>query len=201
YLDPGISDGVAGVAVTNLDIPITALGYTFQAPPEWGIRNSPGELQSLISQMLQAEADLAEEISNYGSWQGGIIRKMRLINAQYNMNTDIRGIMAGQIAADTLFNGTTVAFRAAARFQTVIADTFKDVGDTGATAIPTDTPVFGLADGLGDFLAPLRAVFKATTSFSKVGFQAEAAVDELAGDLSDFAKQIADMLFALGQTI
>src|SRR5437773_3240994 len=83
HLDPAYA---GGVALTNIILPITAAGYTFQAPPEWGIRRSPGELQTGITEMLQAQAALAIEISNYGSWQSDILRTIQLINARYDMN-------------------------------------------------------------------------------------------------------------------
>src|SRR2546422_11238703 len=95
YLDPNSS---AGLTITNIDQPIPTAGYTFQAPPQWGIRSSPGELQQILLQMVQAEAELAIEISNYGSWQSEILRTMRLINARYQMNVDFRQKMVDQIA-------------------------------------------------------------------------------------------------------
>ncbi len=49
----------------NLNLPVTASAYTFQAPPEWGRRSAPGELQSVISELVQAEASLGFSVGDY----------------------------------------------------------------------------------------------------------------------------------------
>ncbi len=195
YQDPALA---GGNNVTNLDIPVTAAGYTFQAPPDWGLRNSPGELQSLVSQMVQAEADLAIEISNYGSWQSTIIRTMRLINARYDMNVDLRNLMRGQIAADTAFNAITLGFGISAAVQDVLGDAVQEeVGDAAAEGIPKNGPIAGLAVGFGDLLAPIRMILELAGGSSGAALHASAVIDKFVAETSQFAKGIADMVIEL----
>ena len=65
--------------VVELKLPATAKGYTFQAPPEWGERAAPGRLQSLLSDMVQIEADLSLAVGDYDALIGQIENKTRML--------------------------------------------------------------------------------------------------------------------------
>lgn len=49
----------------DLNMPVTASAYTFQAPADWGRRSAPGELQSVISELVQAQASLGYSVGDY----------------------------------------------------------------------------------------------------------------------------------------
>src|SRR5262249_20015892 len=51
--------------LVNLNLPIQASGYTFVAPSDWGQRSTTGDLQNLVSQMVQNEADLDVAIATW----------------------------------------------------------------------------------------------------------------------------------------
>jgi hypothetical protein len=71
-------------------MPVKAAGYTFQAPSAWGSRPAVGELQSIISEMIQQEADIAAAIAAWDGLTGDIIRTIRLVNAQFNTTQEIK---------------------------------------------------------------------------------------------------------------
>jgi len=180
------------VALTNLDLPILAAGYTFQAPPEWGIRSSPGELQSGINEMLQAQADLAEEISNYGSWYSMVIRTIRLINAKYQLRQDFLGYMSGNIGFNVgAFAVQEIAKKIAEAIDTA-GETVQEIALTGITAVPTDEPIVGLADGPGDILSVLRGSIKATTIPVSLGTRVAKLGLEVLADTAEFSRDISD---------
>src|SRR5262249_53329544 len=80
------------VPLTGLSnaLPIMAAGYTFQALPEWGSRRAVGELQTIINQMVQQEAQVASAIGAWDALQGAILREVRLINAKLDTAANIR---------------------------------------------------------------------------------------------------------------
>lgn len=49
----------------EIEFPITAQGYSFVAPNEWGMRRSPGRIQEVLLELVQAEADLQLVLANY----------------------------------------------------------------------------------------------------------------------------------------
>ncbi len=58
----------------DLNLPLTAVDYAFRVPADgsWGMRASPGELQSVISDMVQAQAALGLANGDYD----GIVQKI-----------------------------------------------------------------------------------------------------------------------------
>ncbi len=54
-----------GNDVMQLRLPATAADYTFVAPADWGERAAPGKLQTIISEMMQTESDLALSVRDY----------------------------------------------------------------------------------------------------------------------------------------
>ncbi|MBN9691935.1 MAG: VCBS repeat-containing protein [Verrucomicrobia bacterium] len=51
--------------ILELDLPATAADYTFAAPEDWGDRAAPGRLQTLVSELLQAQGELAIAVGDY----------------------------------------------------------------------------------------------------------------------------------------
>lgn len=163
-----VRDGLYAVHYTDLEspkvpleglnriMPVTAAGYTFQAPREWGSRTAAGELQSLISQMIQQEAQIASAIGAWDGLQGGIIREIRFINAKVDMMANVR--LKNEIFSR--LKTITLSLLAAAEGIYEAVDAGKDTvtkAVAGAVqAIPKVGPTAGLAVSPGDVLAPLQ---------------------------------------------
>jgi hypothetical protein len=77
-------------AAASVRLPITADGYAFQAPPEWGRRSRTGRLQETIHQMIQAEAELANTLREYDGFLEAIQDKTDLLIARHGTITGVR---------------------------------------------------------------------------------------------------------------
>ncbi len=187
------------VPLDDLDMlmPVTAAGYTFQAPRDWGSRQAIGELQILINQMIQQEAQVARAIGSWDGLQGEIVRTMRLLNAKLSLNNNIR-------LKNELFSRlelwTMSAIKTAQAIKTFIDSTsavVETVLDVTASMVPKNLPTGGLAVSPGDALAPARAgiavgkvtvkaggsVLKAGLEAVKTGFEIAFAIAENELDL------------------
>jgi hypothetical protein len=175
--DANTTSGLFAVNYTDLDnpkvelenfvnqMPITTAGYTFQAPPEWGARGATGELQILLNQMIQQEAEIAKAVAAWDALSGETVRILRLINARLTTS----GLNQGN---EEIFSRVKLAT------NTVIKaiETGKTINDLaqylnielfGAAreGIPRSLPTAGLAVSPGDALSVARAGIL----FSKVG--------------------------------
>jgi hypothetical protein len=71
----------------EMNLPISAAGYTFRAPSDWGRRGSPGELQAVISELVQAQAALGLAVGNYDYLLLDIQKAAQALRAQHGINT------------------------------------------------------------------------------------------------------------------
>lgn len=160
-------------------MPVTAAGYTYQAPRDWGTRGAAGDLQLLISQMIQQEASVADAIGAWDSLQGGIVRELRFINAKIDMQANIR-----------------VKNEVFARLKTVVLEVIKGVQgvietleaakesvslsfEGGEEMIPKNLPTGGLSVSPGDALSALRGATVITSVAVEGGISAAEAVSKI----------------------
>jgi hypothetical protein len=182
---------------TNLNLPILAKGYTFVAPAEWGSRASPGELQQIISQMVQAQVDLNDAIYKWSLAGEQFIIDLQRINAKYDLYKQITLLTQGEVSFDSLMGALSLGFTVLSKFTDVTYKAAAIPERTGKEAVPTDGPIFGLADGPGDVLSILRAGFLAVDAGLNDTFDlAQVVLESLAGG-TDLAKSIGDAIFAL----
>jgi len=163
-----VSPKVPLANLTNL-IPITAAGYTFQAPPVWGRRRVTGELQTHINQMIQQEASLASAIGAWDGLQGDIVRTLRLINAKLDVAANIR--LKNEIF--TRIKTITLAVLASAEGVKEVLEALKDTVtatfEGSAKMVPTVLPTGGLAVSPGDALAPVRGALTTASVATTAG--------------------------------
>lgn len=142
----------------NLDMimPVTAAGYTYKAPPEWGARPAMGELQTVINEMMQQEAEVALAIDAWNSLSADIVKSIRLANAQLQTSADIRYRTQAMVRSKYIISGAISGVNAAIEIfedlKTTITTTLSAVG----SSLPTTMPTVGLAISPGDALAPVR---------------------------------------------
>lgn len=181
-----------------IDLPIQAKGYAFKKPPEWGIRDRTGELQTLISGLVQAEADLAFAIADYSKYVDDVEGAVQTIAARHgtalqaldSLEDERDGVLAAGIIRATL-QSTAIALRSA-------HDRAAELRELVLSTAP-DTTIVGLANG-GDFLkvakAPAMAAFAAAQS--SAGIQATvaeiaAAFTEVSFELANYSVAISDL--------
>lgn len=146
------------VSLTNYTdkFPITAAGYTFQAPSDWGMRRAPGELQSLITQMLVQEAAIAEAVGAWDSLSGQIVRTIRLLNARLTTSGRIQikneGFVRAKYIISNVIKGLKTGYEIAGAAKGAAQLSFQGLEEM----VPTDLPTGGLAVSPGDALSALR---------------------------------------------
>ncbi|MGZ0707125.1 hypothetical protein ACWPKO_02170 [Coraliomargarita sp. W4R53] len=180
------------VKLGNINLPIKASGYTFQADEEWGARATPGELQMLISEMIQQEANVAAAIAAWDGFQGGLVRQLRLLDAQIEMDDSIRKALRDQIIYSTVLGAASLAGNITSGVFEDAADIAGDLDDVASSFTPTTLPTGGLAVSPGDALSALRGAIgtgvlalKGTLLTSKSIFSGIADGIDLSIDLAD----------------
>ncbi|HSP43453.1 MAG TPA: hypothetical protein VLO11_11325, partial [Luteolibacter sp.] len=144
------------VGLSNMQLPIKASGYTFEAPSTWGQRSSPGQLQLHIAAMIQQEAELAKAIAAWDGFQGGVVRQLRLISAQIDNDSEIRGLMGGKIANNTILGATLVGLNSLANTLDFFADLTPKVTKIPSEFVPKNLPTAGFSFSPGDALSAVR---------------------------------------------
>jgi hypothetical protein len=143
-------------------MPVTAAGYTFQAPVAWGSRPAVGELQTIINEMIQQEAAVAEAIGAWDALTGEIIRTLRLANAQLATTKEIRdrteAFIRSKYVIGNLVKGLNGVIEIVEDAKDVVTGSFEAAGKSFPKVLPTG----GLAISPGDALAPAVGGLKLT---------------------------------------
>ena len=167
-------DGYYSVAYTDLSspkvaldnftqvMPVTAAGYTFQAPAAWGSRPAVGELQTIINEMIQQEAEIAIAIGAWDALTGEIIRNLRLANAQLDTTKEIKdrndAFIRSKYVIGNLIKGINGVIEIVEDAKDVVTGSFEAAGKSFPKVLPTG----GLAISPGDALAPAVGGLKLT---------------------------------------
>ena len=140
--------------VLELKLPQTASGYAFQAPSGWGSRRAPGEIQQVLSELVQTEADLQLALHAYDGLLGDIGDILELIRAQSGLQADTISYEEEGIASTTKIQGRIEKLRAVSS-ATALA---SDLADRAMDGIVEGLPkTVGLAY---DVAAPIRSALK-----------------------------------------
>ncbi len=154
--------------------------YAFQAPEEWGQRTSYGTLQRILEEELKERIALDSAIAKYVA----LLQEFEVATHRLEMAVELadrRAFIGLQItgAKRTAETATKLLDKAIAVAETAKETTDKGA-DAGQEAIPTQTPIGGLAVGPGDVAAPARGAVKAaatgiSTASKVAAFAAKAA--------------------------
>lgn len=160
-------------------MPVKASGYTFQAPVAWGSRPAVGELQMIINEMIQQEAEIAAAIGAWDALTGEIIRQIRLVNSQLATSDDIytrnRDFGIAKAVLQNVIKGAVGVYEILQETEETIQATYDGVG----TAIPGPLPTAGLAFSPGDALAPVRSGLQLASVATTAGISAGQVVAKL----------------------
>ena len=152
-------DGSYKVDLENLDnlMPISTSGYAFQAPDAWGNRLASGQLQQLLSKMLQQEAEVAKAIAAWDALTGEIVRTLRIVDARIYANNVVYGTTIAKHIADlalTINKGITTTMLDSLEYG---KDVTYEMLDAGSDAVPDELPTAGFSFSPGDALGPASA--------------------------------------------
>ena len=182
------------VPLTNFtnQMPIKASGYTFQAPPAWGSRAATGELQAVIGQMIQQEAEVARAVAEWDALTGVVLRTLRLANAQISTASINQSADEKFVRAKYVITNAIKAVETGLRLAEAIGDSVIKITEATAEAFPTDLPTAGLAFSPGDALSLGRAGVKFAEVGTFIGFKAANEVLAVIKDVAETALEIAE---------
>ncbi|WP_035610765.1 hypothetical protein [Haloferula sp. BvORR071] len=153
-------------------MPVMAAGYTFQAPPAWGQRAATGELQDVINQMIQQEAEVAKAIGAWDALSGEIVRLLRLVDARLTVSNKNQGRDADFARAKTIINSVILALETGIEIANSAKEVTYNVERDVSSAIPLNLPTGGLAVSPGDALSAARAGVGLSFTAATAGFNA-----------------------------
>lgn len=151
-------------------MPITAAGYTFQAPASWGQRGATGELQDVINQMIQQEAAVAESIAAWDNMSKETVRLLRLVDARLVVTGRNQGRDAAFTRAKSIINGVLMAVETGIEIANSAKETTYEVKKDVSSAIPLNLPTGGLSVSPGDALSAARAGAGLSFTAAATGF-------------------------------
>ncbi|HEX7654308.1 MAG TPA: hypothetical protein VF607_12435, partial [Verrucomicrobiae bacterium] len=198
YTDFNSNNIPTNTLLQNLNLPVMASGYSYVAPATWGQRGSVGQLQSIIGDMVQAQADLDHEIFVWQQIQTDIINKLAFLNQKFEWDSDIKSIEMAKNVFDVTQETIKTSLEEAAAAIEEAGKVAQDATKGGAEMVPTMTPEIGLANSVGDALAPARGAIEevAAAEEAATGFSAEAL--KAAAKVSDIVRMVADTSFDFG---
>jgi hypothetical protein len=181
----------------NLNLPVMASGYSFVAPAEWGRRDSPGELQDIISQLVQAQADLNTALYDWDNAQELMIQNLELLNAKVQLQTYLHNNTRNQIIVDGVLGAVEVVLHTLKTIVDNVGNTAKDFSFNTAEFVPKNLPTAGLSFSPGDALSPARGSALLLGTIAKTLGDTTSEGFNNAAEAVDLGKQIGDAIFAL----
>ncbi|ETR71243.1 MAG: PA14 domain protein [Candidatus Magnetoglobus multicellularis str. Araruama] len=173
--------------VLEIEFPMSASSYSFQAPEKWGMRTSPGEIQIALTELIKAETDLKLELNDYAGLMSDIQTKVDLLKAFSDKNAEELKI-GDQWAQKTIMFNTALA--GLSLLQTTMeeaAETSEETSEIAAEAMPKVT---GLSN---DATSAARASTKLSSSIGKKMAKATGYAAQFTTYLLEQEKEIAEM--------
>jgi len=182
------------VNLTNFinQMPITAAGYTFQAPLSWGTRKATGELQDLINQMIQQEAAVATAVGDYDSFTGETVRILRLLNARLTTTgRDLgRDEVLNRIKAYT--NDLIKIIETSIDIYQKATELTWKLDEATVEGVPLNLPTGGVAVSPGDALSLARSGIDFTATGVATGFMASGGLVKAIKLIAETALDVAE---------
>lgn len=180
-------------------MPVTAAGYTFQAPQSWGSRPATGQLQDLINQMIQQEAAVAEAIAAWDGLTGDAVEVLRLVNSR--LTTSGRNQGRNEIFTRVKYsvNNTIKVIETAKQVIDAAEQLTWELKEAIVEGVPVNLPTGGLAISPGDALSLARSGIEFTATGTRAGlFTADSALT-IGKLIAEISLDIAENELALTQ--
>ena len=173
-----------GDDLIHLKLPATASDYTFVAPESWGQRSAPGQLQTMVGEMLQTQAELSLAVGDYDF----LIKQLRDRVALLKLRADLseQSLLAKtQLLSDIQsLNNKITALQTSADVFTGAADLLAEIADGTIEGMPkvvgfSIDPSFLPRFTVRITAAPIYVGLRATA----IGLEAQAGVEERKKDI------------------
>ncbi|KPA14814.1 conserved hypothetical protein, secreted [Candidatus Magnetomorum sp. HK-1] len=122
--------------VVEITFPLSTGSYSFQAPSDWGMRKSPGEIQIALIELIKAEAGLQLALSQYAGLMGEISYKTKILQGRSDLNNSELAIGDKWRDDTEAFDAAMVTLRNAADVSDALSDEVKDDADAAAEFLP-----------------------------------------------------------------
>ncbi|KPA10085.1 conserved hypothetical protein, secreted [Candidatus Magnetomorum sp. HK-1] len=169
----------------DITFPISVGHYSFQAPSDWGMRESPGEIQVALIELVKAEADLQLALAKYSGLMGEIYYKTKILQGRSDLNKselDIAKKWKGQTES---FLASIVTLRNTADASEVVGEFVKDSYNAAAESLPK---MIGMST---DVNSPLRGALEASAALSSKISRGIALASRAAADGVETQKELA----------
>jgi hypothetical protein len=151
------SDTNNPLADFQFELPVTASTYSLLAPKAWGERPAVGEVQTVIAEMLQQQITITKTLGEYTDMWVDLYRAINLMTIQYDVNESIAARTQDWLISKSVIKTVLNAAKTIFEIVEETGDTITKTASGIAVGIPSTTPTVGLANSLGDVLAPVKA--------------------------------------------
>jgi hypothetical protein len=172
--------------VVDITFPMSAEGYSFQAPPDWGMRKSPGEIQVALIELIKAEADLQLALAKYSGLMGEIYYKTKILQGRSDLNKSELDI--ANKWRDTIegLNDRILGLRLDADMMETMADKIYDEADASSEYLPKIVGALG-----GDPTAPTRGALQTAGNVASYILRGTAFINRATADYVESDKELA----------
>ncbi len=171
----------------EVQYPISASAYAFQAPTTWGSRRAEGNLQSNIRQLVQAQVQLHSDATVYDNLAKQLEAEADLLNLRYGLRQDQIQLLNNKEGVVTTFNALLLATKTTKIIADGLGESFNHVFDSLVRAVPG---VLGLSD---DALSGVAAALYIAKGFSKSVPEKISEAAEIAENALDFSKEVTEI--------
>ncbi len=171
----------------EIEFPMSAGKYSFQAPADWGMRRSPGEIHQALIELVKAEAGLQLSMADYAGLMADIQIATDLLKARSDLNAEELRIGDEWAAKTVAFN---VAIAGADKLQAGFNALAAETKETTNAAVESMPKVVGLSS---DATSSARGVLKVIGSVAKKVSKGLALVAGTAKTALEQEKEIAEM--------
>ncbi len=174
----------------EIEFPMSAGKYSFQAPSEWGLRRSPGEVQQALIELVKAEADLQLTLADYAGILADIQFAADLLEARSDLHAEELRIGKEAQATTRGFNYSILYAKKLAAGYEFMSGLVEDTAETVIKGLPT---VVGTSSDPSS-VARMTTTGTANTASYALKFSAFAA--ETAAEILESEKELAQMVTA-----
>ncbi len=167
----------------------SAADYSFQAPEDWGIRKSPGEIQQALIELVKAEADYKMALQDYAGYIGDVTSAIDLLEATSDLHYESIEIGNEAYAKKKVLGATILSLRNAASIAENFIEEDETIQKTTVEGLPK---VSGLSN---DTTFTTRAVVTASHGIKNAILKTGIHAANIAADGLELEQELADMRF------
>ena len=171
------------LATVSVTYPLKDRGWRFTAPTTWGSRRAPGAVQGAISELLQAQGNLIQELDSYDGLLQDIRARVALLKAKHGLQEDQINLMNRRRNTLMGMNAAIGAMRATHLTLRSAADNIRTLTDDSIQALPS------IAGFSFDISAPIRAVLLLAEKPLLTTIESSALTAEIAENAVELSKE------------